>query len=215
MTTDNLENWGNSIIDKVNEERTRLSEKRLEFSIFYSPLRANPKLMIIGDNPGGQMEQAGLYKIPKEHEYLDPNQDKKYKLANAMREKIMKGVKLEEILRTSVKLNRIFFRTPDLKTFRALPKAAEMEEYCLKILEEIIDKLQPKRILAESFGTFEVLCGTPCTSVLEKEGTNKSLLLVGKFKGIEVLGINHPSSSRGLSNGDWERVNKELEKRLD
>ena len=58
MTTDNLENWGNSIIDKVNEERTRLSEKRLEFSIFYSPLRANPKLMIIGDNPGGQMEQA-------------------------------------------------------------------------------------------------------------------------------------------------------------
>ena len=105
--------------------------------------------------------------IPKIHEYLDPDEDKKYKLANAMRDKVMKGEKLKEILRTSVKLNRIFFRSPDLKTFKAFPKAVEMEKYCLKILEEIIDKLQPKRILAESFGTFEKLCETSGTSVLE------------------------------------------------
>ncbi|MCA6373364.1 MAG: hypothetical protein IM631_18515 [Cytophagales bacterium] len=215
MTTDNLENWGNSIIDKVKVDKLDFSDDQSNFSIFYSPLILNPKLMIIGDNPGGQITDKGLDKIPKLHEYLDPDKDKQYKLANAMRDKIMKGEKLKEILRTSVKLNRIFFKSPDLKTFKAFPKAIEMEKYRLKILEEIIDKLQPKKILAESFGTFEVLCGTPCTSVLEKEGTNKSLLLAGKYKGIEVLGINHPSSSRGLSNGDWERVSKELEKRLD
>lgn len=215
MTTDTLEHWGNSIIDKVKVDRLDFSDVPREFSIFYSPLRLKPKLMIIGDNPGGQITDKGLEEIPKIHEYLVTDKDKTYKMADAMRNKVMKGEKLNDILRTSVKLNRIFFRTPDLKTFRAFPKAVEMEKYCLKILEEIIDKLQPKRILTESFGTFERLCGTSWASVLEKEDSKKSLLLVGKYKGIEVLGINHPSSSRGLSNGDWERVNKELEKRLE
>jgi hypothetical protein len=214
MNTSDLDKWGNSIIEKVKSDSLVFNSK-LEVSVFYSPLRLNPKLMIIGDNPGGQITDKGLDKIPKIHEYLVTDKEKTYKMADVMRDKVMKGEKLNDILRTSVKLNRIFFRTPDLKTFRAFPKAIEMEKYCLKILEEIIDTLHPKRILAESFGTFEVLCGTPCTSILEKEGTNKSLLLSGKYKGIEVLGINHPSSSRGISNTDWERVNKELEKRLD
>jgi len=208
-----LEKWGNSIINKVKTDRHAFSDKPLDFSIFYSPIQLAPRLMIIGDNPGGT--DKGLDEIPNIHEYLVTDKDKTYKMATAMRDKVMKGEKLNDILKTSVKLNRIFFKTRDLKTFRTLPKAVEMEKYCLKMLEEIIDKLQPKRILAESFGTFESLCGTSGTSVLEKEGANKSLLLVGKYKGIEVLGINHPTSSRGISNNDWERVNKELEKRLD
>ena len=215
MTTDNLEKWGNSIIKKVKEDSLNFSDVPLEISIFYSPLRLKPNLMIIGDNPGGQTTDKGLDKIPKIHEYMDTDKDKQYKLAVAMREKVMKGDKLKDILRTSVKLNRIFFKTPNLKIFETFPKADEMEKYCLKILEEIIDTLQPKRILAESFGTFEKLCGTSWTNVLEKENTKKSLLLVGKYKEIEVLGINHPSSARGISNSDWERVNKVLEERLD
>ncbi len=215
MNTSDLDKWGNSIIQKVKSDSSAFSSQHLNVSVFYSPLRLKPKLMIIGDNPGGQISDKGLDQIPTIHEYLVTDKDKTYKMACVMRDKVMKGEKLNYILRTSVKLNRMFFRTPNLKTFRAFPKAIEMEKYCFNILEEIIKILQPKNILAESFGTFEVLCGTPCTSILEKEGTNKSLLLSGKYKGIEVLGINHPSASRGISSGDWERVNKELEKRLD
>lgn len=208
------EKWGNSIINKVKADRLAFSDSPLEFSIFYSPIQLAPKLMIIGDNPGGQLGEQGLYEIPKLHEYIDPNQ--KYSLALAMRDKIMKGEKLRDILENSVKINRIFFRTPNMGTFESMEKSNEIKQYCLRIVNEIIDTLKPKRILAESFGTFKTFC-TTWTSVLEKENSKKSLLLVGQYNGIEMLGINHPSQAwrQRIDNNDWERVNKELEKRLD
>jgi hypothetical protein len=214
MNAVDLEKWGNSLIDKVKSDRVAFSEKQLEFSIFYSPILFEPRLLIIGDNPGGQLDEQGLYEIPKLHEYIDPNQ--KYSLALAMRDKIMKGEKLRIILENSVKINRIFFRTPNMGEFESLEKANEIKQYCLTTVNEIIDTLKPKRILAESFGTFKTFCST-WTPILEKENTNKSLLLVGQYKGIEILGINHPSQAwrQRIDNTDWERVNKELEKRLD
>ncbi|HAY35230.1 MAG TPA: hypothetical protein DCY06_13960 [Bacteroidetes bacterium] len=214
MNVVDLEKWGISIINKVKAERVAFSDEPLEFSIFYSPIQLAPRLMIIGDNPGGQLGEQGLYEIPKLHEYIDPNQN--YSIAVAMRDKIMKGEKLKDILTNSVKINRIFFRTPNMGTFESLKNANEMKEYCLSTVNEIIETLKPKRILAESFGTFKTFC-TTWTSILDKENTKKSLLLAGQYKGIEVLGINHPSQAwrQRIDNKDWERVNKELEKRLD
>lgn len=214
MNSIDLEKWGISIINKVKVDRVAFSEKPLEFSIFYSPIRFAPRLMIIGDNPGGQLGEPGLYEIPKLHEYIDPNQN--YSIAVAMRDKIMKGEKLKDILTESVKINRIFFRTPDMATFESIEKANEIKKYCLGTVDEIIEKLKPKRILAESFGTFKTFCAT-WTTILEKEGTTKSLLLAGQYTGIEILGINHPSQAwrKGIDNNDWDRVNRELEKRLD
>lgn len=214
MNSDELNRWGESVINKVEADRFALSAIPLEFSIFYSPIQLAPRLMIIGDNPGGQLGQQGLSVIPKIHEYIDPNQ--KYSLAVAMRDKIMKGEKLRDILTNSVKINRIFFRTPNMGTFESMENANELKQYCLRTVNEIIDTLKPRRILAESFGTFKTFCNT-WTSILEKENTKKSLLLVGQYNGIEMLGINHPSQAwrQRIDNNDWERVNKELEKRLD
>ena len=209
-----MQSWGDSIINRVKADRLQFSHVPLEFSIFYSPIQMQPSLMIIGDNPGGQMGEQGLYEIPKIHEYVDPNQ--KYTIAVAMRDKILKGEKLTDILKNSVKINRIFFRTPDMRIFESLNNAKEIEYYCLRIVDEIIETLKPKRILAESFGTFKTFCNT-WTSILEKENAKKSLLLQGQYNGIEILGINHPSQAwrQRIDNNDWERVNKELEKRLD
>lgn len=214
MSTPELNKWGNSIIEKVKADSLAFSGEPLEFSVFYSPIRHKPTLLIIGDNPGGQLDQKGLYSIPEIHEYVDRSQT--YSLAIAMRDKIMKGDKLNAILRNSVKINRIFFRTPNMRTFESLNKATEIKKYCLKTVEEIIETIKPKRILAESFGTFKTFCRT-WTSVLEKQNTQKALLLHGHYKDIEVLGINHPSQAwrQGINTADWERVNEELEKRLD
>jgi len=133
-----------------------------------------------------------------------------------MRDKILKGKKLNDILLKSVKLNRIFFKTHDMNEFYKLNKPEEMKDYCAGVLDEIINKLKPKRILAESFGTFESL-SKQWTSILDKESKNKSLLLAGQYKGIEIFGINHPSQAwrQGINDDDWDGVNKELEKRLD
>jgi len=214
MNTSDLNKWGNSIIEKVKADSLSFSSEPLEFSIFYSPIRYKPDLLIIGDNPGGQLDQKGLYTIPDIHEYIDQRQT--YSLAVAMRDKIMKSEKLSGILKDSVKINRIFFRTPNMRTFESLNRATEIKKYCLKTVEEIIEFTKPKRILAESFGTFKTFCRT-WTSVLDKQNTHKSLLLHGHYNNIEVLGINHPSQAwrQGINSADWERVNIELEKRLD
>lgn len=213
MNTDELNRWGKSIIEKVKSDRLNFSKDPMEFSIFYSPLKTEPSLMIIGDNPGGQVGEPGLYEIPEIHEYIDAKQT--YPIAVAMRKKILKGDKLSNVLANSVKLNRIFFRTPDLKTFANLNKGREIQEYCKDVLDEIIETIKPRKILAESFGTFKALSAS-WTSILDKPTNNKSILLLGQYKGIEVFGINHPSQAwrQGIDNDDWERVNRELEKRL-
>jgi hypothetical protein len=214
MHPTDLEKWGNAIIKRVKAESFSILNEHLEFSIFYSPVLYKPALLIIGDNPGGQLHQKGLDSVPVIHEYIDMSQT--YTMAVAMRDKIMKGEKLNGILKNSVKINRIFFRTPSMRSFESLNKAVEIRKFCFNTVEEIIEYIKPKRILAESFGTFKSFCST-WTSILEKEHTNKSLLLHGHYKGLEVFGINHPSQAwrQGIGNDDWERVNKELEKRLD
>lgn len=210
-----FDNFGYSLIEKVKKDRAQFSKKPLEFSIFFSPLRLFPKLMIIGDNPGGQMDQPGLYEIPKEHEYIYIDQKDDYKMAKMMRDKIMKGEILHKILKDSVKTNRIFFRTPDLDTLDSLENKNEIIEYCKNILHEIIRTIQPRNILAESFGTFRSLSNVE-TTILMKPNSTKPLLLLGQFEGIRVFGINHPSkaSYHKINDDDWDSVNRELEKSL-
>ncbi|MBX2956287.1 MAG: hypothetical protein KF846_09030 [Cyclobacteriaceae bacterium] len=213
MSKDRLTEWGNALIEKVKKERIQLRQKPLEFSIFYSPLRQNPRLMIIGDNPGGQMDEPGLYEIPKIHEYIDPAQD--YKIARMIREKILKGEILHKVLIDSVKTNRIFFRTPDLNTLESMENKNKIIDYCKNILVDIIKTIQPRNILAESFGTFRSLSNIEET-ILTKPNSTKPLLLRGQFEGIQVFGINHPSraSYHRIGDADWDAVNKELERSL-
>lgn len=207
-----LNEWGGSLIRRVQTESNALAAERLEFSIFYSPLRLNPKLLIVGDNPGGPMEQRGLYKIPDRHEYLfiDPKDD--YKMAKMMREKIMAGQILEPILRESVKTNRIFFRTRNLREFGALQNQKAMVLYCKNILREIILTIRPLNILAESLGTFRSLSATELP-ILVKSESGKCLLVRGEYEGIPVYGINHPSraSYHRINDNDWADVSRALE----
>lgn len=217
MEHGHLTKWGNSLIDRVEKEKTQLSEKPLEFSIFYSPLTMNPKLMIIGDNPGGKMDQVGLKEIPESHEYISvENTSDDYRIARMMRDKIMKGEILRNILKESVKTNRIFFRTPNLDILDLLVNKNKIIGYCRNILNEIIQTIQPQNILAESFGTFRSLITSGETIVLMKPSSTKPLLLRGQVDGIRVFGINHPSraSYHKINDEDWDSVNKELEKSL-
>lgn len=214
-TNKELEIWGHSIIQDIKRKMFRFGNKSLEFSVFYSPLSFKPKLMIIGDNPGGQMGQAGLYHIPRIHEYVDPDPKKRYLIANIMRDKILSGEKLNQVLTYSVKTNRIFFRTPDLATLNSLAEKKEIVAYCRICLDKIIGKIQPQNILAESFGAFKSLSDIKQV-ILTKANSNKALLLGGQYNGIPVFGINHPSraSFHKITNEDWELVNKELERLL-
>lgn len=203
-------NWSNDILKKFNQDWSSIPESiLLGYTIFYSPVKSAPSLLIIGDNPGGN-ELIRQKELPTEHEYFKYD----YAIAKTMRNKIFKGEKLNELLKNSVKTNRIFFKTKNLHEFNKLVDSKNMEAYCFVILEEIINKLCPKFIFAESLGTFRKLSKTE--TVLLKKESEKSLLVKGNYNNITVLGINHPSraSFHKINDTDWKRINNKLKEIL-
>ncbi|WP_421808700.1 hypothetical protein [Flagellimonas sp.] len=202
-----INRWGNKLLKGLNEKWSDIPEQaQTGFTIFYSPIKFRPYLLIIGDNPGGN-EFIKQRTLPKEHEYFKYD----YPLALSMRDKIFKGEKLSKILQSSVKTNRIFFKTRNLKQFESLSNSKDMETYCFQILQQIIKTLEPNVIFAESLGTFRKL-STFEKVILSKEKNNKALLVYGKYKNIPVFGINHPSraSFHKINDEDWSKVNTKL-----
>lgn len=207
MKNKKLISWGNNLLDGLNTKWNNVPESILAgFTIFYSPIRFRPNLLLVGDNPGGD-ELVRQEKLPVEHEYFKYN----YAIAYAMKNKIFTGERLNHLLKDSVKTNRIFFKTKNLKQFNELIDSKNMESYCFEILEGIIKVLEPKLIFAESLGTFRKLSNEE-RIILKKEENNKSLLVLGNYNEIPVLGINHPSraSFHKINDQDWKKVNEKL-----
>ncbi|WP_209405620.1 hypothetical protein [Pseudozobellia sp. WGM2] len=201
-----LYDWSINILRKLNQDWSSVPEPILSgYTIFYSPIKFKPTILIIGDNPGGT-ESIRQKELPAEHEYFKYD----YHLARIMRNKIFKGERLNALLKNSVKTNRIFFKTKNLDEFNKLVDSKNMEAYCFNILDEIIFKLQPKLIFAESLGTFRKLSSKE--TVLLKKESGKSLLVQGIHNDITVLGINHPSraSYHKIDDNDWNKVNDKL-----
>ena len=207
MNNNQVKEWCNILLDRLNSDWGSVPNTILSgYSIFFSPVKYQPDLLIIGDNPGGS-EFIRQIEVPIEHEYFKYD----YPIAKTMKNKIFKGEKLNNLLRGSVKTNRIFFKTKNLDQFNKLHNSKSMEVYCFLILEDIIDKLNPKMIFAESLGTFRKLSKEEKV-LLKKEENGKSLLVEGMYNNIPVLGINHPSraSYHRINDIDWQKVNEKL-----
>lgn len=207
MENHELQQWALNLIRKINKDWKNIDS----YSLFYSPVYFKPDLIIIGDNPGGT-EKNKQTELPFEHEYFAEN----YKIAKIMRDKIFKGAQLNLLLKNSVKINRIFIKSQKLSDFSKQENSLILSNYCFEMVEEIIEKLKPKSIFAESFGTFRKFSRKEKV-LLEKQtnkGTNKALVLMGYYKNIEIIGINHPSraSFHGINDNDWNNVNMKLTK---
>lgn len=209
QSNDYTTNWIVELYNQVKKEHHRLA-LRGGMAIFYSPVKFNADIMLIGDNPGGE---NGIIESqpPLNHSYLLDD----YRLAKKMRQ-IFSGSKLENILKTSVKLNRVFFQSKNKAELDRIIGWKNAENLCAPFLEIIINKVNPKFILAESIGSFNALManfnGIPnfCPEVKNKNG--KILLRYGKIMQDKLLiGIQHPTSARGISTEDWKRVTNELE----
>lgn len=103
--------WVTALLKNVDRKWKAVQDEfRLSgYKVFYSPIRFRPGLMIIGLNPGGDLEDfdpSSTQSIPPTHEYLV----KRYRLAKRMR-CLFNKLGRESLLAASVKLNVIFFRT--------------------------------------------------------------------------------------------------------
>ncbi len=177
-------------------------------AIFYSPIIYNPKILFVGDNPGG-INGTVHSTPPKSNFYLTEN----YKLATIMREQIFYREELKGCLNDSVIINRVFFQSINTNYFKQSGLWQRMEKVCFPYVDMIIKKINPEIVFAESITAFESLIyglkGHFGEVLISDNG--RGLFRSGEINGKLILGMKHPSSSYShLSNQDFEAVSKKL-----
>ncbi len=211
--------WGLKVLKDVHEKWLSVEASSPFFEsgyrVFYSPIRLKPKLMVIGYNPGGGAESFDpddARIIPTEHDYyLDD-----YTLARKMRS-LFQRMELEPLLKESVKLNLMFFRSNNMSQWNQLSPLVrkDIEKFCTNQTVEIIKTLQPKIILAEGIETYLQLKRALRLSSEDKscESKGRSLFIENENTDVRLLGIIHPSGAR-VSTDEWQVITQTLSSRL-
>lgn len=173
MKSENISQWAYKITQDIYSEIYSDKEKYNNWEdgikVFYSKVTQKPPLMIISYQPGGDIDdyikedkdnyENGNFEPPSKNAYKKAEQDKMSK-----RVKDLFGrPDLDYLLDASVALPLIFFRASSIKVFRRNmgEKILGAENYCFSKVKEIIEKLQPDRILVFGIGTFDQMlqCG--------------------------------------------------------
>jgi hypothetical protein len=209
------EKWMQDLYFNTKKKWQAEGGNEMGFAIFYSPIKVNPKIMIIGLNPGGGVESVDEpMKGPlSKHDYFVQN----YPIARNMK-RIFTHSELKSKLKNSVKLNLYFFRSRDWKSLQ-IP--SHLKIYCEERVKEIVSRLQPKVIVAEGFQTYKALKTFSALNIPDKEvfypGTQRGrrIILIGQTLNIPLIGITHPSASRGISNDMLDKIGNHLKTILD
>lgn len=218
-----LDRWAADLVEEVYREwKENFSDWDAGFSVFNSPVREEPELMILGRQPGGPAEdferakkryQSGDFHLPEEHELTTSG----YKLAQEMR-RLFEGRR--EMLEESVFTNLIFFRSPDTGEWesRDSDRVNQAEEFCFRKIREILERLDPKRILVIGVTTFdrfiEGCWEDPNTQPSKIEGKNGRVLCSVEMGSTKLVGIKHLTGARPSSE-EFEVLRAELWSRLD
>ena len=168
--------------------------------LLFSPLLHQPKILLIGFNPGG-----GYYKWHgKIAEEFQPMQALEYylnthSLAEQTKSLFRQAGMEEDLQHHTVKTNFYYWATDNVADFNRLLKLLPQElsnkifHFSRVWTKQLIDMLQPELIIAEGFKTFdEVAVLFPQKSEILKEDTLKSFDTSG---GIKVLGYKRNQGS--------------------
>jgi uracil-DNA glycosylase len=197
--------WIKELYNETNSIWKEYGKHESGYAIFYSPVLYNPKIMIIGYNPGGgnnSFNENDQLAPPMEHDYLISN----YRLATNMKKIFAAAGMLDEFGNT-VKLNLIFFRSrraDDLQNRNLI-------EFCNERVTMIIAELNPETIITEGFKTFSKLIGL-CKGEILKDIPNyhNRIIQEGQIGKIKVIGLKHPSGARGLSGEVFQAMGENI-----
>lgn len=210
-----LESWAHDLIEGVYDEwREHYQDWNGGVKVFYSPVRKNPGLLILGYQPGGEEFQrkerfeAGQFHTPPKHRLLDHD----YRLAKQMR-RLFEG--RHELLEDSVYSNLIFFRSPEIDAWESQdPDRVEAaESFCLSKNREIIETLDPDNVFligVETFDRFVEAFSDLMTSDISTVNREQGRVLCSAQMGArKVVGIKHISGAR-ISAEEWEILEDQL-----
>lgn len=200
--------WVENLYKETKQVWQEAGRDKRGYAIFYSPVRVNPFIALIGINPGGDENSfdENNVVVPDKHEYFTDS----YALAEKMKKMFTAAGMLKE-LEESVKFNLLFFRSKEAHEI----KAKNLIEYSKRKVLEILDHLKPKVIITEGFLVFDKL---KITKEQEEftlcDEDHKALIFVAKAKcDIPLIGLRHPSSGQShLSDKDLVTMGKHLKK---
>ncbi len=210
----NIQEWANNLIQSVDQYWSTHPELVSGYSVFYSPVKAKPHLLIIGLQPGGgpeSFDRNAAKTIPQKHEYLAEN----YLMAKKM-VALFAGTKFELQLPGSVKTNLNFFRAKNNVEWKQIDLSLRQDvaKFCSQKVKDIIETLQPETILCEGISTYEAVKELLSKEVLKeirtKNAENKTLFLSSTVGGQRLLGIPHPTGSFGLTTEDWAVIKSKI-----
>ena len=201
--------WVDHLYKETLNKWKEAGSKESGFAIFYSPVRENAKIAIIGYNPGGlETPDMENIKVPAQHEYVH----EKYRLAEKVH-KIFKSADLLNELENSVKFNLIFFRSQKAHEITN----QDLINYSEQKVLETLERINPKIIIAEGFITYNRLIQLKIASETERVTfNNRTIVKVAKTPANSfILGIIHPSGARGISDAILEKMGEIVKNYLD
>lgn len=180
------------------------------YHVMYGPPIHRPPVLFIGFQPGGDRTEEHLLADPSdtwpETSYYATED---WKLA-----RIMRSTFGEALLRQSTGTNAFFFRSPSVDTFLSEVPGATLvmcDQFCQSRLRQIIESLQPKRIVCIGFATLRRF---GLTYPVLSNGSGRALVEEGSILGFPALATLHLSGSRIAAN-DLQDIGSFILKKTD
>ena len=223
----NLKNWATSAVSFCHNLATDRNENfDLAFYAFQNTPIENPDILFLGINPGGE---AYNYASQYENPIWNLLDDKKmtperFVKANPLVEematwKMWKNLentfcteKLQKLYNTSMKMNLVYFNTPNISNFLNRKNGANILKKNKDLsLDLILNIIKPKNIIC--LGTAQCFDYLPLKNKETLLHGKKRLLVKGNLENIIVYGIPHPSGSY-TSYDDLEKISSFFDKNL-
>ena len=214
-----LEEWARNTVDFCHTVATDKNQDfDLSFYAFQNKPIENPEILFLGINPGGE---AFPYSSQYENPIWDLTDDKKmtpdrFVKENPMIEemkdwKMWKNLEytfrkdsLQKMYDSSVKMNLIYFKTPNISNFLARKNGPQIftknRDFTIDLLVNVI---KPKNIVC--LGTAQCFDKLPLKNKEILLTGKKRLFVKGNLENIPVYGIPHPSGSY-TSYDDLEKI---------
>jgi len=212
MDQNEINKWALEVTKKISNFWDKISInnpiiRENGFSVFFSPVYSNPKLLIIGINPAGNFIRDNIKfnqheiesKLPMIHDYF-LSEEMDYDLAKYMRDLFNFDI---SILKNSVKINYYFFRTASEDDLKQLKEFTILHDFCTDQIKNVIETIKPEKIITEGLGVFDKLYNllnfkdNQIETILSKN--NKNVLIKKCSRdNLELIGVIHPS-------GQWTK----------
>ncbi len=209
--------WAEELLKDVCEKwetpEYKYPFKNCGFRVFCSPVRFSPELMIIGYNPDKDdkpFSKEDDCEIPEVHEYLYHNSG----IAKKMKY-LFESIEKEDWLTDSVKLNLVFFSSENEAQWETIDRELrdELETFCFKKVNDIIDTLKPRYIITEGLKVFNILINSVlmgCSKPEMKIGVGgRKIYARSRYDHTQIIGLVHLIKDR-ISYPDWNDMKKYL-----